>query len=128
MKKIFIIAVLILAVLIAIPAFAQQWISGGAFTNPAINTVLAEAVANGNGLPMSPNFICASTVASVAVLEWRDATNATNLKSQYILIPASTTIQIEVPSTQFYIGPNERMRLRLNAAITGSMQCSFIFP
>lgn len=120
MKKLLITA----ALLFSTAAFGGVPVTGGAFTNPAINTILADS---GQVTDNTHEIyaLCASTVAAVIVLEHRDAANATNVWSQYLILPANTTTQI-VFIKWVVTTLNERVRFRLNAAITGSVQCSVV--
>lgn len=125
MKRFMTAAAVVLVLFFATPAFSQQWFSGAPQTNPAINTILVDTGALDNTW-LAPTILCASTVAAVVVLEWRDSANATNLKSQYLILAANTTSPPITFPTQYLFTPGERLRVRLNAAITGSIQCSFL--
>lgn len=118
MKKL----LLILALLFSTNALAGVPSTAGAFTNPAINTILAD----GGAMTDSTHelyMLCSSTVAAVIVLEHRDVTNTSNVWSQYVILPANGFTQI-LMGRLVTLNNGERVRFRLNAAITGSIQCS----
>jgi hypothetical protein len=101
---------------------AQPPFTAGALTNPAINTILADTGPLLLG-STQPAFVVCSTVASVVVLEYRDATNTINLYSQVFAVPISSCFQYFYPLS-WAVAPDERIRLRLNSAIVGSIQAS----
>jgi hypothetical protein len=112
--------------LIAVFASAQSYAggpyTGGILTNPAINTILADSGARPPG-GKSPGFVVCSTVSAAFTMEYRDAANAVNLYSQVFTVVANQCFQYTYP-VNFDTADQERIRLRLNAAITGSMQAS----
>lgn len=124
MKKLFAMFAVLFTVLLASPVFAGTPVTGGAFTNPAINTILADSG------PLTDNthevtILVSSTVAAVVVLEYRNATDTANVWSQYVIIPANSFQPYKIE--KFVItNLNERLRMRLNAAITGSIQASIL--
>jgi hypothetical protein len=105
----------------------MAWFTGGALTNPAINAIMADTGALVNGGTSTVTMIVSSTVAAAVVLEQRDAANALNITSHIFPVAANTPLSVEFPAVGF--APNERFRVRLNAAITGQAQVSlFAFP
>jgi hypothetical protein len=68
-------------------------------------------------------FFMSTTVQAIGVIEWRNASNTANVKSQAFVLPANSSIQImlEFP---LIMSTGERLRLRLNAGVTGSVQGS----
>jgi hypothetical protein len=98
--------------------------TAGPLTNPAINTILADTGPMIAG-STAPAFVVCSTVASVVVLEYRDAANAANLYSQVFTVPLNSCFHYLYP-TSWTTVDDERVRLRLNSAIVGSIQASLI--
>jgi len=102
----------------------MAWFTNGILTNPAINTILADSGALPEaGGPVSTRVIVSSTVICAPILELRDAANSANISSQAFILAANTSLEIELPITW---AAGERMRVRLNAAITGLIQVSII--
>jgi len=101
----------------------MPWFDGGIQTNPVINAILVDTGA----LPASQfaaKIILGGNVAAVATVEQRDSTNTTNLKTQTIAIPINGVVDLDFPGV--VISANERIRLRLNAAVTGSIHASIL--
>jgi hypothetical protein len=103
-----------------------SWLSNGALTNPAIDTILADTGPFNGSSPRSCSAVIASTVAAVVFFEYRDAANAANVKSQAIPVAANELVRLEIPNLDTLVG--ERYRLRLNAAVTGVCQGSLFTP
>jgi len=116
----------VLLCMLLTPASALDWTSNGLLTNPAANTILAEQVAVGDNARMWV-VMCSASVASTVVVEHRDAANLTTIAghSQGFFIPANgaTTPNsvIRIP-----IFDQERIRVRLNGAVTGGVWCSVL--
>jgi len=115
-----VVAAIGLAVLFARPLGAA-WITGGILTNPAIDTILADSGALAGG-QTSVKIIFGGSVAAIATIEHRNAANTVNVNSQVIAIVANQAVEFELPGVTF--AASERIRLRLNAAVTGSLQAS----
>lgn len=124
MKRLHRIFLTVVGLLLSLPGIAGTPVTGGAFTNPAINTILVDTgqLSDNNH---EVTVMVSSTVAAVAVLEYRNAANDANVWSQYIILPANgfATFRIDKFTVSTF---NERIRLRLNAAITGSIQASIL--
>jgi len=99
----------------------MAWVTGGILTNPAIDTILADSGALAAG-QTGVIFIFGGSVAAIATIEHRNAANTANLNSQVIAIAANDAKQYCLPGIIF--AASERIRLRLNAAVTGSLQAS----
>lgn len=95
----------------------------GPLTNPAVNTILADTGPLLIGA-QRPKFTISSTIALVAVFEWRDAANAVNVFSHPFPIAANVPFNFEFPGDLIMSEDGERFRLRLNAAITGLCQAT----
>ena len=117
-------AVLLLLLFPAIAGAQFPIFTAGALTNPAANTILADTGPMGLG-STAPAFVICSTVASVVVLEYRDAANVANLYSQVFTVPVSSCFYYLYP-TSWSNDVDERVRLRLNSVIVGSIQASLV--
>jgi hypothetical protein len=100
-----------------------DWTTAGLLTNPAIDTILADTGPAPTDGGIRGKMFMASTVQAVGVLEWRNAANTANIRSQAFVVPANSSLQImlEFPLN---MSTGERLRVRLNAAITGVVQAS----
>jgi hypothetical protein len=99
------------------------WFSAGPLTNPAIDTILADTgAAPANSATV--NIVVASTVAAVAMIEKRNAANTVNVSSQVVPVTANGIVSVKLPDINWV--DNERLRVRLTAAITGQIQCSIL--
>jgi hypothetical protein len=101
----------------------MAWYSAGILTNPAIDTILAD----NTGLSpsgCSHKVMLGSNVATVATVEHRNAANTANVASQVIACAANEVRDIDFIGINFQAG--ERLRVRLNAAITGACQASIM--
>lgn len=104
---------------------AQDWYTAGAIVNPVANTIMADSGAAPTEQMLAFKVICASTIAAVLVLEWRDSTNTTNKYYQYLPVAANTPLQVNLDWPVF-MTTGERFRIRINAAVTGSTQCTIL--
>jgi hypothetical protein len=99
------------------------WFSAGPLTNPAIDTILADTgAAPANSATVT--IVVASTVAAVAMIEKRNAANTANVSSQVVPVTANGLVPVTLPDINWV--DNERLRVRLTAAITGQIQCSIL--
>jgi hypothetical protein len=102
-----------------------MWYSGGVKVNPAANDILADSGAIAADQSVTFKIIVACTVAAAPVLEHRNAANDTNLHSHIFPMPANgildVNFQYPVP-----LATNERIRVRINAGITGQIQASLL--
>jgi hypothetical protein len=99
----------------------MAWTDGTILTNPAINAILADSGALAAGVT-GVKILFGGSVAAIATIEQRDAANTANVKTQTIAIVANQVICIDLPGVSF--AASERIRLRLNAAVTGSLHAS----
>jgi hypothetical protein len=97
------------------------WDTAGILTNPATDAILADS---GQKQPSSceATIVLGGSVAAVATIEYRDAANAANLKAQVIACAANDVTMVRLPGLNFAL--NERLRLRLNVGVTGSVSAS----
>lgn len=102
---------------------AQAWTTNGVITNPTTNAILADSGPL-TGTPHIINAYVASTVAAVVFVEWMDATNTTALKSQALFVGANSNTPFTPTVQMNEFNANERIRVRLNAGVTGQMQAS----
>jgi len=125
---------LIAAGLVLLPSLSLAgWATAGLQTNPAANAVLADT---GALPPQSLNMtmFCSCTVACTVVLEHRNAANNANVvdpltgntHAQGFFIGAQGSQANPFPQAIF-LEDQERVRLRLNTAITGAAWCSITF-
>lgn len=101
----------------------MAWQTNGILTNPTGGTVLADSLA----LPAakrSVTFVVATTVLAVVICEWRDAANATTIKSQAFMVNASESLIFNLPWAVLDMQASERLRITLNSTIVGSIQAS----
>lgn len=110
---------------------AENWDTAGILTNPAANAILADTgpqtyptSGDGSGT-LNFTVIVSSTVACIVHIELRDAANAATIKSQAVILPANGTFQ-SIKNLAVPLNGGERLRLRLQAAITGSAQGSIV--
>ena len=99
----------------------MAWATGGILTNPAADAILADS----GPLPAGQSNVkvmLGGNVACVATVEWRDAANATNIRSQTIAIAVNQLIELEFPGVTFSL--NERIRVRNNLVLVGSVHAS----
>lgn len=102
------------------------WYTNNIVTNPAANQIIADTGAIGDGWGHDFDVCVSSTAIAAIVIEWRDATNTANVFAHIIPIPANGSVCFTSRgSLTFQVG--ERVRLRMNSAITGSVQGSINF-
>jgi hypothetical protein len=100
----------------------MTWFSAGIVTNPATDAILADSGAlAGDAGPQDVSILVGGTVLAVLTIEHRNAANGANLFSQVITSPANDARQFWV-TTRF--NSSERVRVRLNVGVTGSLQSS----
>lgn len=131
MKKSLVALILAAAAVFSGPAHAagENWYTAGIQTNPAANAIIADTgplafpnSGNGSGT-MNFTVIVSSTVAAIIHVEIRDAANTAVVRSQAFMVPANTTFQ-SVKNIAIPLDGGERLRLRMNGAVTGSVQGS----
>src|SRR5262245_33509277 len=102
----------------------MPWATAGVQSNPATDAILADSGNKGYG-PFEASVIFGGNVAAVAVIEHRDTTNTSNINSQVIACAANQCVQVWLPGVTL---ANERIRVRLNAGVTGAVQASVFTP
>ncbi len=101
----------------------MAWASEGILTNPALDAILADSGA----LPACTTgvtVLLGGSVACICTLEHRNAANTANIASQVIAITANQLLPMDLPGVVF--AANERIRIRLNVGVTGSLQASLL--
>lgn len=93
--------------------------TAGRLMNPGANTVLADT----GPIPEDDQLfnVCVTVRSSASALvrcELRDDTNTNTLELTELNVPAGNTVHITLP---FYILKGQRIRLVLDAAITGNI-------
>lgn len=108
----------------------MPWANGGIMTNPATNAVLADTGALPNGGSVSAMLMMSTNVAAIVRYQWRNAANDTTMKEHVFTLGANSNTIIYSPlsNMEFDIGPGDRLRLLLNAGVTGTMCCSIFHP
>jgi hypothetical protein len=105
-----------------------MWLSSGRITTP----ILAEGVVIDSGPlgvgPMNMQIFASSNVNAAFEVQWRDAANATTLKSQVIAVPAFTFAQTRPFLRDLNISAGERIRVVSITAITGAVSVSLDIP
>lgn len=97
----------------------MSWNTNDVLTNPGDDAILADTGALGVGSKDVTVLIDAPD-GGVAYLEERNALNTATIHSQrFVLYNALTFLQLAIT-----LGINERLRLRLESAITGTIQGS----
>jgi hypothetical protein len=93
--------------------------------NPASGDVLADSDARPAGATLG-SLVVASDVATSVRLEWRDAANATTLRSQVVFVAANTAQSVTIPpgAGNLSLNAGERLRLVMAAAAVGNVQGS----
>lgn len=104
-----------------------MWNSGTRTVNPAAGTVLVDSGQIPNDQAMSACYIImTSTVACFFVVERRNAANTATVTDQAVACQANSTctlnFQIPIDFLQ-----NERLRVIINGAVTGTVQASMFW-
>lgn len=105
----------------------MPWQTQGRLTNPNAGAVVADTGPLPSGTSYSPQLVVSSTTTAQVLLQRRDAANAQTLTEQLIVCPANNTINISVTGYLNELQDNERIRLVLNANMTGSIQGSLFW-
>jgi hypothetical protein len=103
---------------------APTWASAGLLTNQLANAIVADTGPATQDGARKWYVSCSSSVAAILVVEHRDAANATNLHAQGFFVPANGTVTIGPEAINVVVLTSERLRVRLNTGITGSLWCS----
>ena len=98
-----------------------DWSSNGLLTNPVANAIVAELVASGDNA-RKWKVVVSSSVAATVVVEHRDVANTANVPghTQGFFVPANGSVNI-CSDIAIPIFDLQRIRIRLNAGITGSI-------
>jgi len=99
----------------------MAWATGGILTNPATDAILADSGPLVEG-QTGVTIIFGGSVAAIATIEHRNALNTANIASQVIAISVNDAKEYELPGIS--VAANERIRLRLNVGVVGSLQAS----
>ena len=99
----------------------MAWATAGILTNPAIDTILADSGALAGG-QSEATIIVGGSVAAIYTIEHRNAANTANVNSQVVASVLNEAKQYWLPGISF--AASERIRVRLNAAVVGSLQAS----
>lgn len=125
MKKL--LAVMFAVLFVLVSGFTQAaWYTSNIITNPTANQIIADTGAIGDGFGHDFDVCVSSTVAAAIVVEWRDAANAANVFAHIIPVPANGFACFTSRGSLTF-QTSERVRLRMNAAVTGSVQGSINF-
>jgi len=99
----------------------MAWATAGIQTNPATDAILADSGALPGGVG-AVTVVIGGSVAFIVTVEHRDAANTANVKTQVLAAGANDPFSVELPGINF--AASERIRVRLNAGVTGSVQAS----
>jgi hypothetical protein len=130
-----VLAILVVGVLASVVRAESLWSTSGVLINPATDAIVCDSGA----LPAAPDggqattgvrVIFASTAAALVQIEHRNADNTANVttsrapngEAQAFSVPANQ--QIDVRDFLVIISPNDRVRVRLLAGVTGRLQCT----
>jgi hypothetical protein len=103
-----------------------MWATNGIVVNPAANAILADTGAMSEDMSHDYDIYLSSTVATAMVVEWRNATDTANVFSHILPIAANTTFVFTSRGSLMML-TGQRIRVRQNAAATGSVQASINF-
>jgi len=103
---------------------AWNWVTEGIKTDPDANVVLADTLPLSGGERIFLIVIWDDLAGFESVLQWRDADNLNNKKSQVLSIPVSLSSKLIV---RFKPLLNERVRVINKTAITGNVQVSIFY-
>jgi hypothetical protein len=100
----------------------MAWDTSGVTVNPAANAIIADTLAIAAGGQTNVKVIVGGNVATNIAVEWRNAANTATIKDQIVAFPVNEAATFDFPGLS--IGAGERIRLRVVAAVTGSVQGS----
>lgn len=98
----------------------MAWFTGGIQVNPVINQIIADTLQLPAGV-YGVELLVSATVNSAVVIEQRNAANTVNINSHIFPLAANTTEKLKL---LLNLAADERVRLRMNAGVTGSVQGS----
>ena len=103
----------------------MAWVTAGIQVNPATDAILADSLALVGG-QSGVTVIVGGNIAAIYTIEHRNAANTANINSQVVASVLNEAKEYHLPGIVF--AANERIRVRLNAAVVGSLQASvFVF-
>lgn len=120
------VAGLVLAALPGRAAGEGGWTTAGVFTNPAINTILADTGGITRDATLSAQALISCEVTCIVAIEYRDATDTSNVWTHIVILPSADTRGV-YDLHSFLSVTGQRVRLRLVQAITGRAQGSIFF-
>lgn len=103
-----------------------MWYTNGPITDPAANAILAETPGEGETATHEADIYMSSTVNCELIMEWRDATNTSNLFSHMFPIAANSTV-LFTGRGNYEMQAGQRIRVRQNSGVTGKVQASINF-
>lgn len=117
----------LVALAVSVQSHAGTWSTEGPQTGPSANTILADTgplAASGSRVF---TVIVRSTLGTVVAVEYRNAANDGNVKSQEVAIPANETVHLKFEPGVDMNADDERIRVRLIPALTlGTIQASIL--
>ena len=99
----------------------MAWFTAGVQTNPATDAILADTGALAGG-QSGAAVVIGANVAMVVTVEHRNAANSANINTQVLACGANAPYDVDLPGVTF--AASERIRIRLNTGVTGSVQAS----
>jgi hypothetical protein len=99
----------------------MAWFTAGIQTNPATDAILADtgALVGNSG---DVTVIVGGSVAAIYTIEHRNSANTANIASQVVATGINVAQEFTLPGITTASG--ERIRVRLNVGVTGSLQAS----
>lgn len=129
----FAIAIAVIATIVALPAGAQYpegaIYAGSALVNPAANAVMIDTGAlddqssTNAGQAVAVKVFCSQTVAARYYIQVRDATNTVTRFEAFLMGGVNLTSPWDPSPIAFKLNDNERVRVLMQAAITGTAKC-----
>lgn len=104
----------------------MAWIPGTRLSNPNAGAVLFDTGPLTADRSWSPHVLVCATVAAQVLFQRRNAANDATLQEQIFPVAANQPFSFAV-NGQIDVAEGERLRLVLNANITGAVQCSMFF-
>lgn len=101
----------------------MAWVTSGPVNNAADGTVLLDTGALPAGAFSLPLFVISADAPSNLRLEWRNAANGANIRSQILVVIAGTMF-FEFRPASITVALNERVRLVTMGTVSGNIQAS----
>lgn len=99
----------------------KEWNSEGVKSNPAANTILAQYLNESGSAESHPlHWVISSTIGGAIVFEHMEDDNTTVLRSH--IFPIAASQPFESQTCHVTLDANQRVRLRVNALMLGSVQ------